>query len=281
MEKETGMHPVLFRLGPLTIHSYGLMMAVGVALGLWFIYFQARKQGLDAPRIIDAGFYTILISLLGAKLVLLVGSFSYYTRYPGELLSLARSGGVFQGGLVFGVVFALWYFRRRRIPAWPVADLAGPALALGHGFGRIGCFLAGCCYGRECAAPPGVTFHSQYAHDLTGIPLENALHPVQLYEALLNFLNFLVLFLILRRKRFDGQIFSYYIINYSVIRFITEYFRGDHPERAFLLRGESPALSLTYPQFFCIIGLAAGVLFHLFMKKREIKGEVSGPAENR
>ena len=274
------MHPVLFRLGPLTIHSYGLMMAIGVASALWFIYVQARKQGLDAPRIIDAGFYTILISLLGAKLVLLAGSFAYYTRYPGELLSLARSGGVFQGGLAFGVVFALWYFRRRRIPTWKVADLAGPALALGHGFGRIGCFLAGCCYGRECTAPIGVTFHSQYAHNLTGIPIGITLHPVQLYESLLNFLNFLVLFLILRRKKFDGQVFSFYIINYSIIRFFTEYFRGDHPERAFLLRGESPLRSLSYPQFFCIIGLAAGLLFLLFMKKRKIRGEVSGPPEN-
>jgi phosphatidylglycerol:prolipoprotein diacylglycerol transferase len=274
------MHPILFRLGPLTIHSYGLMMALGVALALWFIYIQARKQGLDAPRIIDAGFYTILISLLGAKLVLLAGRFSYFIRYPGELLSLARSGGVFQGGLVFGIVFALLYFRRRKIPTWPVADLAGPALALGHAFGRIGCFLAGCCYGRECSSPPGVAFHSQYAHDLTGIPLENPLHPVQLYEALLNFLNFLVLFAILRRKKFDGQVFAFYIINYSIIRFITEYFRGDHEENAFLLKGASPALSLTLPQFFCIVGLAAGLLLLLFMKKREAKGGVTGPLEN-
>jgi phosphatidylglycerol:prolipoprotein diacylglycerol transferase len=87
------------------------MMALGVALGLLFLYVQSKKQGLDAPRIFDAGFYTILVSLAGAKLILFVGNFSYYTRYPGELLSLARSGGVFQGGLVFGVVFALWYFR--------------------------------------------------------------------------------------------------------------------------------------------------------------------------
>ncbi len=263
------MHPVLLRLGPLTIHSYGLMMALGVALALWFIYVQARKRGLDAPRIIDAGFYTILISLVGAKLVLLAGSFSYYARYPGELLSLARSGGVFQGGLAFGVVFALLYFRRRQIPTWPVADLAGPALALGHGFGRIGCFLAGCCYGRDCAVPPGVAFHSQYAHDLTGIPLENPLHPVQLYEAALNFLNFLALFLILRRKKFDGQVFSFYIINYSVIRFVTEYFRGDHGDNIYFIRGASALSSLSYPQLFCILGLVAGAVLFFVLKRRK------------
>ncbi len=263
------MFPVLIRLGPVTIHSYGLMMAVGVAFGLWFLYRQSKAQGLDAAGIIDAGFYTILISLFGAKLVLFLGNFSYYTRYPGELLSLARSGGVFQGGLIFGLVFALWYFRRRKIPTWKVADIAGAALALGHGFGRVGCFLAGCCYGRFCESAVGVRFTSEYAHNLTGIPLSETLHPVQLYEAGLNFLNFFVLFLVLRRKKFDGQVFSLYIINYSLIRYFTEFFRGDHPEKAFLVKGISPFLSLSLPQLFCILGLIFGfILFSLLKNKK-------------
>jgi phosphatidylglycerol:prolipoprotein diacylglycerol transferase len=261
------MFPVVFRLGPITVHTYGLMMAVGVGLGLWFVYVQSRKQGLDATRVVDAGFYTILISLAGAKLVLLVGNFSYYTRYPSELLSLARSGGVFQGGLAFGIVFALWYFRRRRLPTWKLVDIMGPALALGHGFGRIGCFMAGCCYGRACALPLGVRFNSEYAHQLTGVPLAETIYPVQLFEAALNFLNFLVLFIILKRKKFDGQVFAFYIVNYSIIRFITEYFRGDHPDRAYLLQGSSPLLSLSYPQFFCLVGLAAGIVLMFFIKR--------------
>jgi phosphatidylglycerol---prolipoprotein diacylglyceryl transferase len=262
------MFPVVFRLGPLTVHTYGLLMAVGVGLGLWFLYAQAKKQGLDAVRVADAGFYTILVSLLGAKLVLLVKDFSYYTRTPSELLSLARSGGVFQGGLAFGVVFALWYFRKRRLPTWKLADIIGPALALGHGFGRIGCFMAGCCYGRVCELPLGVKFNSEYAHELTGIPLGERLYPVQLFEAVLNFLNFLALFLILKKKRYDGQVFSFYILNYSVIRLVTEYFRGDHPGQAYLVQGASPWLSLSYPQFFSLVGIAAGLLLMIFMKKR-------------
>ncbi len=265
------MFPVVFRLGPLTVHTYGLMMAVGVGLGLWFLYAQAKRQGLDAARVADAGFYTILVSLLGAKLVLFFGSFSFYTKYPSELLSLARSGGVFQGGLAFGTAFALWYFRKRRLPTWKLADIAAPALALGHGFGRIGCFLAGCCYGRACALPLGVKFNSEYAHELTGIPLGETIYPVQLFEAALNFLNFLALFLILRRKRFDGQVFSFYVLNYSVIRFVTEYFRGDHPDRAYLVQGASPWLSLSYPQFFCLVGLAAGLVLMVFMRKRSAR----------
>jgi phosphatidylglycerol:prolipoprotein diacylglycerol transferase len=261
------MIPILFRIGPLTVHTYGLMMAIGVGMGLWFLFVQGKKQGLDGVKLVDAAFYTILVSLFGAKLILFIGNFNYYTTYPKELFSLARSGGVFQGGLTFGLIFALWYFRRKKIPTWKTADIIAPALALGHGFGRIGCFAAGCCYGRACSTAMGVTFKSQYAHDLTGIPINTPLHPVQLYEAALNFLNFLFLFFILRKKKFDGQVFSFYIINYSIIRYFTEFFRGDHPGRAFLYQGPSPYLSVSFPQFFCILGIAGGVLFWMVLKK--------------
>ena len=263
------MHPILLKLGPLTIHTYGFMMALGVALGLWFIYVQAKKAGLDAPRIMDAAFYTIIVSLIGAKLILLAGDISLYVSNPRELFSLARSGGVFQGGLTFGVIFALWYFRRKKIPTWATADIIGPALALGHGFGRIGCFSAGCCYGSECALPWAAVFRNEYAADLTGVPLHTSMHPVQLYEAALNFLNFLVLFLILKRKKFDGQVFSLYIVNYSVIRFLTEYFRGDHGENVYFLRGASALSSLSYPQLYCILGVIAGIALAVILKRRK------------
>ncbi len=259
-----------FKLGPLTIYSYGLMMALGVGLGLWFLYVQAKKQALAAPRALDAAFYILLVSIVGAKLILLFGDLSRYTRNPKELLNLARSGGVFQGGLIFGVLFALWYFRRHKLPTWKMADLIGPALALGHGFGRIGCFAAGCCYGRECRLPWGVTFSDPRAEQITGIPLGFERHPVQLYEAALNFLNFLVLFLILRKKKFDGQVFAFYIMNYSVIRFFTEYFRGDHMDKAMLLNGASAFSSLTWPQFFCLVGLIAGLGLFFIFKKRHV-----------
>jgi phosphatidylglycerol:prolipoprotein diacylglycerol transferase len=263
------MFPILLRLGPITIHTYGFMMATGVAFGLWFIHVQAKKQGLNASKIIDAAFYTIIISLLGAKFILFIGNISYYLEYPKELFSLARSGGVFQGGLTFGLVFALLYFRKHRIPTWKVADIIGAALALGHGFGRIGCFSAGCCFGRECSVPWGVTFQSEYAHNLTGIPVGTLLHPVQLYESALNFLNFFVLFLILKKKKFDGQVFSFYIINYSIIRYFVEFYRGDHPDKAFLIQNPSPYLSLSLPQLFSILGLIAGLILFFILKKKK------------
>jgi phosphatidylglycerol:prolipoprotein diacylglycerol transferase len=264
------MFPILVKIGPLTIHTYGFMMAVGVAFGLWFIYAQAKKAGLDANRIMDAAFYTIIVSLIGAKLMLFVSNISYYVSYPRELFALARSGGVFQGGLTFGVIYALWYFRRKKIPTWQTADLIAPALALGHGFGRIGCFSAGCCYGSECALPWATVFNNEYASELTGVHLHTPLHPVQLYEAVLNFLNFGVLFFILKKKKFDGQVFAFYIVNYSVIRFITEYFRGDHSDKIFFIRGATPLASLSYPQLFCLLGLIAGGVLAVVLKRRKI-----------
>lgn len=269
------MFPILIKVGPVTIHTYGFMMALGVAFGLWFLFTQAKKYSLDASKLVDMAFYTIIISLIGAKAILLIGNFSYYTRYPKELFSLARSGGVFQGGLAFGIFFAIWYLRRHKIPVWKTADLVGPALALGHGFGRIGCFSAGCCYGRECAMPWGVNFYNEYSHELTGIPQGIPLHPTQLYEALLNFLNFGILFIVLKKKRFDGQIFSLYIINYSIIRYIVEFYRGDHPERAYLISNASPYLSLSYPQAFCVLGLIGGLVLFLVLKKKDIRGKTA------
>ncbi len=263
------MFPVLLKLGPLTIHTYGFTMAMGVAFALWFLYVQSKKQGLGAPRMFDMAFYTIIVSLIGAKLALFVGNFSYYTRYPGEFFSLARTGGVFQAGLGFGIVFALWYFRKHRIPTWKAGDIIGPALALGHGFGRLGCFSAGCCFGRECSVPWGVTFRSEYAHNLTGIPLQVLLHPVQLYESALNFLNFFILFLLLKKKKFDGQVFAFYIINYSIIRYFVEFYRGDHPDKAYFIRSSSPYLSFSLPQLFCVVGLAAGVALLLVLRKKK------------
>ncbi len=263
------MFPTLLKIGSFGIHTYGVMMALGVFLSLWFLYIQAKKQGLEASRIMDMAFFTLLVALAGAKLTLLFGSFSYYTKNFRELLNLARSGGVFQGGLVAGVVFALWYLRRYRIPTWKTGDIVGPSLALAHTFGRVGCFFAGCCFGRPSSGFLGVTFHSEYAHNLTALPLDSPIHPVQLYEATLNFLNFIFLFILLKRKRFDGQVFSFYVISYSLIRYFTEFYRGDHPEKAFLIKNASPYLTMTFPQLFCIIGIIAGISLYFILKKRK------------
>ena len=263
------MYPILVKIGPLTIHTYGFMMALGVAVGLWFLYVQAKKQELPASKLIDVAFYTIIVALLGAKSILFFGNMSFYLADPKQLFSLARSGGVFQGGLAVGFFFALWLFRRNKIPVWKTADIIGPALALGHTFGRLGCFSAGCCWGTECKIPWGVKFHNEYANSLTGVPLDRLLHPVQLYEAFLNITSFLILFFILKKKRFDGQVISFYIINYSIIRYFVEFFRGDHEAKVYFIQNASPYLSLSYPQLFSILALIAGFILLFVLKKKQ------------
>lgn len=263
------MYPELIKIGKFTINTYGFMFALGVALGLWFILVQAKKEKLNNSRIIDMAFYTLIVSLLGSKIVLFIGDISYYTKDLKSLWSLVRSGGVFQGGLVFGVLFGLWYVHKHQLPTWKLADIIGPAIALGHGFGRIGCFTAGCCFGKECFLPWGIIFRNERSYELTGIPLNITLHPVQLYEAILNFINFFILFLILKRKKFHGQIICLYIINYSITRFIVEFFRGDHPEKTFHFNLFSLSLHISYPQVFSIISLIVGLFLYKYLRKKK------------
>ncbi len=264
------MYPVLIKIGPLTIHTYGFLIAISVLLAFIFIYRQSKKYGLPSNKMLDLAFYSILVALLGAKIFLFIGNFSYYIKYPKEILSMARSGGVFQGGLIFGFLFAVWYLKKHRLPTWKVADIIAPAIALGHSIGRLGCFFAGCCFGRACSLPWGVTFKNEYAHNLTGIPIDYPIHPTQLYEAILNFINFLILFFILKKKKFHGQVFSLYLINYSIIRYFVEFYRGDHPQKAYLIHGASPYTSLSTFQLICIIIFIIGISLYIYLRKKHV-----------
>ena len=164
----------------------------------------------------DFIFYVMLLSLLGAKLWLLLTNLDYYLKYPGEIKYLLTSGGTFYGGLIFGAVFAVWFIRRHRLSYRQLGDIAAPALALGHFFGRLGCFAAGCCWGREAGHfPLAVTFSSLKANALTGVPLYIPLYPTQLMEAALNLGNFLVPDRLYKKRKFKGQVLALYILNYS------------------------------------------------------------------
>ena len=152
------MLPRLFELGPITVYSYGVLLASSYLLALYYAVRRARRFGLDGNRVLDLGIYIIISALIGAKLLLLVVDFDYFWRQPAELWTLARSGGVFYGGLVVAFAVAFWYVRRHRLPVWPVADAIAPGIALGHVVGRFGCLLAGCCYGKPTMMPWGITF---------------------------------------------------------------------------------------------------------------------------
>src|SRR5215831_7653027 len=141
------MHPILVGYGPITVYTYGVLLAAAYLFGLQLARVGAKTRGLDANRVLDLGIYIIISALLGAKLLLLVTDYRTFAANPRELLTLARSGGVFYGGLILAVVVALWYIRKIGLPLWTTCDVFAPGIALGHVVGRFGCFFAGCCYG--------------------------------------------------------------------------------------------------------------------------------------
>ena len=125
------MYPELFSLGPITIYSYGVLLAASYLLGLWLAMRRAKRWGLDANRVLDLGIYIIIAALIGAKLLLLIVDFDQFNDSAADLLSLARSGGVFYGGLILAVVVAFWYIARHRLPFWTTCDVFAPGIALG------------------------------------------------------------------------------------------------------------------------------------------------------
>src|SRR5437763_11608872 len=177
------MYPRLFELGPITVYTYGVLLAAAYLLGLRLAMVRARNRGLDATRVLDLGIYIIISALVGAKLLLLITDFQTFKNDPRELVTLARSGGVFYGGLILAVSVALWYIRRVGLPLWTTCDAFAPGIALGHVVGRFGCFFAGCCYGKPTTVPWAITFTDPFAAANVGTPLNMPLHPTQLYEA--------------------------------------------------------------------------------------------------
>jgi phosphatidylglycerol:prolipoprotein diacylglycerol transferase len=222
------MYPRLLELGPLTVYTYGVLLAAAYLFGLKLAMVRAKSRNLDQTRVLDLGIYIIISALVGAKLLLLVTDFRTFTDNPRELLSLARSGGVFYGGLILAVSVALWYIRRIGLPLWTTCDVFAPGIALGHVVGRLGCLFAGCCYGKPTNVPWAITFTDPFAAANVGTPLNVPLHPTQMYEAGAEALILLVLLGTESRGRpYPGRTFWLYILLYSISRFAIEFYRGD------------------------------------------------------
>jgi phosphatidylglycerol:prolipoprotein diacylglycerol transferase len=239
------MHPILFEFGRFTIYSYGVLLAAAYLLGLQLALMRARRRGMDPQRVMDLGIWIIVSALVGAKLLLLVVDFRQFTTNPRELFGLLRSGGVFYGGLIAGVTVALWYIRRHRLPLWTTTDVFAPGIALGHVVGRLGCLMAGCCFGRPTSAPWAITFRDPAAAANVGTPLGVPLHPTQLYEAGAETLILAALFALERRGRpFPGRTFWTYVLLYGVSRFAIEFYRGDNRGVVFNVLSTSQFVSL-------------------------------------
>jgi phosphatidylglycerol:prolipoprotein diacylglycerol transferase len=238
------MHPLLFEVGQFPVYTYGVLLAAAYLTGLWLAVRRARARGLNGDRVMDLGIWIIAAALVGAKLLLLVVEFDYYSTNPRELLSMVRSGGVFYGGLIVAVAVAFWYMRRARLPLWPTTDAFAPGIALGHVVGRVGCLMAGCCYGRPSSAPWALTFTDPRAAEIVGTPLGVPLHPTQLYEAGAELLILILLLATERRGRpFPGRTFWAYMLLYAISRFVIEIYRGD-PRGAIGMFSTSQIISL-------------------------------------
>ncbi len=232
------MHPTLFVWGPMTVYTYGVLVALGVILALWYARHIAPRAGLDPDRIWNLGIYMVLAGLVSAKLWSVVQYWEFYSGHPREILSLStlQTGGTFYGGLAGAVLTLALYTHFRRMPFLSAADMFAVAGPLGHAIGRAGCFAAGCCWGKATWLPVGVTFHDPAAAALVGTPLGVPLHPTQLYEGFAELANFALLVWLARSRRFNGQLFALYLMLYGLERGLIEFVRGD-PDRTLFLQG--------------------------------------------
>ena len=259
------------------LHAYGFLVGLGFAVAIIRLWRVGRRMGMDGGRLLDLAFWCLVAGVLGSRLAfVLVNARAFIdacasgagatagTRFSGCLAALRfwEGGLVFYGGVIASGAVMLWFCRRERWSFWTLGDLAAPALALGHVFGRMGCFLAGCCFGAPCPAPWGASFPAgSVAFDelqadgvlAAGARHTPALHPTQLYEASGELLLFLVLLWLQGRwGRLDprtgeravrpGALLLIYAAGYAALRFVVEIFRGDRA-RGFIAEWRVPALA--------------------------------------
>jgi len=246
------MHPVLIELGSFTLYTYGLFVGLGFVAALFFASKNALNYDLrpdcdkradhnrkdkntargetDNPGVISDLFFVLLVSaILGARLFYVGLDFPYFWKNPLEIVKIWNGGLVFYGGFISALVTGFFYIRKKHLNVWVTADIVAPAIALGHAVGRIGCFFAGCCYGKACSLPWAVTFTDPDSL----APLNIGLHPTQLYSVASNLAIFFILLFLQKQKKFHGMVFWSYVLLYGLFRSIVEMFRGD-PRGSFL-----------------------------------------------
>lgn len=218
------MYPKLISIGSFYIPTYGVLVALAFLAGLSVTIRLARKAGFSPDKITNLAVYCAIAGIVGAKLFMFLFDFGYYVQNPGQIFTLEtlQAAGVFHGGFILALLFALVYLRRQHMPALPTMDVFAPGIALGQSIGRLGCFAAGCCWGKACYLPWGVRFRSDFA---APVPLNQPLHPVQLYESAADLFIFWLLYRRFNREHSAGQIIGLYLVLYSIARFIIEFFR--------------------------------------------------------
>jgi phosphatidylglycerol:prolipoprotein diacylglycerol transferase len=254
------LHPILISIGSFHLPTYGALLVLAFLAGIFTAIRLGRRVGLDSGLVLDFCTWIILVALVGAKVLMVLSDWSYYRENPGEIFSFSTlmAGGVFYGGFLAAFFFTVWYVRVQKLSFWKMADVLAPAVALGQSIGRLGCFSAGCDYGKPTQAGWGVVFTSAFAHEVSGVPLGIRLHPTQLYESFATFLIFGILLWQFPRRRREGEVFLIYVGLYALARFFLEYLRGD-ADRGFVFHH-----LFSTSQFIALLalaGVAAAVLW--------------------
>lgn len=250
------MHPTLCKLGPLTLHSYGLLLALGCIAAIWRAEALHKRVGLQQGQIIDLGILLVVVGLAGARLTYVALDWRSYASAPGSIIAVWDGGLTFFGGLVAGCIAGLLWARWHSVGAAALADLLAPSIALGYGIARIGCFLNGCCYGRPTSLPWGVRFHEDGGDVLTPPS-----HPAQLYSTFMSFIVFWMLTRLEKRSLPAGRIFGSWLILSSIERFIMENFR----------RGVTAEViwgNLTQAQLACLVLMLIGAMVIVWPRQR-------------
>ena len=211
------MHPIICRIGPFTVYSYGLMLAIAFAIAVFLVRREGQRQGVDPDQLFNFCFIVFVSGVLGARLLYVLGHLPYYLERPLETVFLQQGGLSWFGGLTAGIISGFAYLKAKRLPVLQTVDLVIPYVALGQALGRVGCLLNGCCYGKHSAWGLYFPVH------------EDTLIPTQLYSALILLFIFAVLRLLRTRLRFPGDLFAAYLVLYSMKRFFIEFWRADNP----------------------------------------------------
>ena len=255
------MYPFLFQIGPIPVPSYGVFAAITLVIAMLAVRRVAAIEGRDPQETMDTMFWSVMVGLVGARVLEAVINWERYFARPGGLKLLVFSTGVFLGGLVAALAYGAWRFRRTGLPVLQGLDILAPVAAIVEAFGRWGCFLSGCCWGTPTDLPWAVTFPetAQHLHrGLPGVPL----HPTQIYFSLNGFVLLAVVIWVYARKRFHGQVITVFVALYAVSRFLLEYVRGD-AERGFVLGG-----LLSTSQLVSLALFAVAVAGYLLLDRR-------------
>jgi phosphatidylglycerol---prolipoprotein diacylglyceryl transferase len=216
------MFPILYKIGPINLYTYGFFLSLGFLIAILVAGREARRLGLPEGHFYDLCFYIIVASIVGSRLLFVLLDIRHFLENPLKIFALWEGGLVFHGGLIAALVFAFFFMRRHKMPWRATLDALAVGMPLGVAFGRIGCFMAGCGFGKPADLPWAVRF----THPETLCPVQDPLHPAQLYEALLSFGIFVLVFLLRKHKRFDGQTVLTYFVLAGLARFTVEFFRA-------------------------------------------------------